>query len=82
MSPSTALASDVIAGMAQNCSGDSSQGDVVTWVEFDGQWQNDVDKKVPSICGGSVCPPGYEGSLCDIVIGETCARVNPLHWYF
>ena len=67
---STVLASDVIAGMAQNCSSDNSQGDVVTWVEFDGHWENDVDKKFPSICGGSACPPGYEGSLCDIVIGE------------
>ena len=66
---STAMADNAIAAMAQNCSGNNSQGDLVTWVEFDGHWQNDVDKKAPSICGGSACPAGYQGSLCDMVIG-------------
>ncbi|KAL5018925.1 hypothetical protein ScPMuIL_004647 [Solemya velum] len=59
-----------ISQMAINCSAVQPPGEVYTWLEFDNGSDSGVDIVQPSICGGSNCPPGYRGSLCDILIDK------------
>ncbi len=68
---SSTLTEDNISSKGSNCSLEQDTGDLFAWSDFDSPYMaNDVLKVEPSICGGSDCPPGYTGSLCDILIGK------------
>ncbi|CAH1795056.1 unnamed protein product [Owenia fusiformis] len=71
----TFLTPDVISNMATNCSQSRPMGDIRMWVDFDEYLFNDVEKIEPALCGKSNCPPGFTGSLCNIVIDKEAPTV-------
>ncbi|XP_033113942.1 uncharacterized protein LOC117114394 [Anneissia japonica] len=67
---SNVLSAEEVAARSANCSAAQDQGNLIQWVTMAVDINGDVSKIVPSVCGGSSCPEGYQGTLCNILIDK------------